>query len=582
MGPLRAFFGRTWVQHLVVLALSAALLLPNMGLGLYDPWETHYAEVARRIWVDGDWITLRWHADSKLGRQAGGRCPDNPDECYFFSKPVLIFWLMGLSLGALGLDQQEFDEALAQDRESAGALLERNDAAARLPLTLVGLIGIFGVWWYLRRMLGLWAGALGALVLATTPHYYLLSRQIMTDIAFVVPMMIGLLALTYRLSYPDEARPRHLYLFYALAGVATLAKGLLGFLLPGAIIFVYLLVREPTILLAPLLCWDRELLRSLRSPRQGWALLRERLAGFIELFGPRLRLLRGTVIFLSVAGPWYGAVWAINGSRWFDEFIIKHHFRRVGSGVHGQRGSFEYFIEQLGYGLWPWVALVPLALGAAWLGARRRPGDDGLRTMLITWAAVAFGLFTISTTKFHHYIFPAVPAMALLVATTLSRLLEAGRLRSVEKALLLVGAAVFAVVTPVLVTEPFRFINLFIYKYDRNWPEVESAAPFSSRRSRSSPSVFVLLMVAVGLLKAATILLGLGALLGAAWGIHGLMVEMVHVHLAARARSRPTTDCASPTTASINGRCAGGARSGTPSTASGRSRSGRPRGCAAR
>lgn len=467
MSTSRELLAKPWVQHLLVVAVAAALLLPNLGMGLYDPWETHYAETARRITLDGDWITLRWHAHSRLADDINNRCRADPQECYFFSKPVLIFWLMAFSFKLFGV----------------------SDAAARLPMVLIGLAGIFGVYWYVRRMLGLLPGLLAAAVLATTPYYYMLSRQIMTDIAFVVPLTVGLLALGYWITYPDEARPRHLYLFYVMAGLATLAKGLLGFLLPGAIMLVFLLLQ----------------------PGKFLARLR------------RLRIERGAAVFLAVAGPWYAAVWAINGRAWFQEFIVKHHFRRVGSGVHGERGSFDYFIEQLGYGLWPWVALVPLGLGLIWAANRSESfrRARGFLALLLVWAAFAFTLFTVSTTKFHHYVFPAVPPIAILMGIGLARLWQE-RATVLEKIALLAGAGLLVVVTPILLDEPYRFINLFIYKYDRDYPEI----PGTTEWMGAAVGVFaagLLLLLLPRLNKLAAVVLCAGALIGAAWNVHGFM-----------------------------------------------------------
>ena len=73
-------------EGLLVVVAAALVYFPTLGAsGLWDPWETHYAEVARRILQDGDWITLRWQNE------------------YFFSKPVLVFWLEALSFSVFGL-----------------------------------------------------------------------------------------------------------------------------------------------------------------------------------------------------------------------------------------------------------------------------------------------------------------------------------------------------------------------------------------------------------------------------------------------------------------------------------------------
>src|SRR3990172_7345270 len=76
---------RAWELGLVT-ALVLALFLPGLGsTTLWDPWETHYAEVARRMREDHDWVRMRWQNES------------------FHSKPVLTFWLMAAGMKAFGV-----------------------------------------------------------------------------------------------------------------------------------------------------------------------------------------------------------------------------------------------------------------------------------------------------------------------------------------------------------------------------------------------------------------------------------------------------------------------------------------------
>src|SRR4051812_26020325 len=77
--------------YLGVLCFLCLLYVPFAGnYGLWDPWETHYGEVARQMAERGDWISLWW--------------PGSPqDPVTFWSKPVLNFWLMALSLKIFGL-----------------------------------------------------------------------------------------------------------------------------------------------------------------------------------------------------------------------------------------------------------------------------------------------------------------------------------------------------------------------------------------------------------------------------------------------------------------------------------------------
>src|SRR4051812_10949678 len=80
------------------LALSALVLLvliPFAGsYGAWDPWETHYGEVARQMLARNDFISTWWP----------GSPIDHPPRGEFWSKPVLTFWLQGLSLKLFGLE----------------------------------------------------------------------------------------------------------------------------------------------------------------------------------------------------------------------------------------------------------------------------------------------------------------------------------------------------------------------------------------------------------------------------------------------------------------------------------------------
>lgn len=67
--------------------LLTALALPQLGgFGLIDPWETHYAEVAREMLARGDLISTWW-----------------AHQGWFMSKPVLTFWLEAASMALLGV-----------------------------------------------------------------------------------------------------------------------------------------------------------------------------------------------------------------------------------------------------------------------------------------------------------------------------------------------------------------------------------------------------------------------------------------------------------------------------------------------
>ena len=75
--------------------------------------------------------------------------------------------------------------------------------------------------------------------------------------------------------------------------------------------------------------------------------------------------------------PWYVAMYVRHGAAFTDRLLIHDHINRLTSGVHGDNGSIQYFIWQLGYGVFPWIALVPAALGSWLLDPRRHASGRG-------------------------------------------------------------------------------------------------------------------------------------------------------------------------------------------------------------
>jgi hypothetical protein len=121
-----------------------------------------------------------------------------------------------------------------------------------------------------------------------------------------------------------------------------------------------------------------------------------------------------------------------HGRAFTDRILIHDHLNRLTKGVHGDTGNIEYFIAQLGYGMFPWIALMPVALGV-WLQLRPVSADETpearkrRETLVVIglWFISAFTLYSAMITKFHHYVFPVVPAATVLIGVVLDRMLGA-------------------------------------------------------------------------------------------------------------------------------------------------------------
>jgi 4-amino-4-deoxy-L-arabinose transferase-like glycosyltransferase len=501
------FFDRLSERQMTLLVIAVGLLLyiPLAGTyGLWDPWETHYSEVARQMTKRGDFISLWW--------------PGSPrDADVFWSKPVLTFWLMsiGMHVARIGLPGNPPGEM---------ALLSRTEWAVRVPFCLMGVLAMWAIYMVVARFVSRRAGFLSALVMATSPMFSLIARQAMTDMAFVGPMTmalaLGAIALLDDrdevlprrgrgwLSYPHHpaffttvavflvlvlpqliidsvqlkvkiplgnreiimygavamipyylgsllflwfamrARyraPLYLYIAAMLCGVAVLAKGLAGAGLPIIIFCAYLIFT-----------WN-------------WKRLR------------RAQLLPAVIVsalvMVIVAAPWHHSMIIRHGWAFWNELFGDNHWRRMMLGRHGDRGSFEYFLKELGYGILPWVALAPAALTAIIM----RKADDARKQAIYwlggIWFVAGYALVSLSMTKFHHYVLPAIPGLAIVIGCFLDDLLVRNDARRAWLAAL-IGVPLLGVIFADLVETRHsaeKFLWLFSYDYvhsptGRPWP----------------------------------------------------------------------------------------------------------------
>lgn len=457
-------------QILLVIGIAAVVFVPFLGsVGLWDPWETHYAEVARSMIVRGDYIHPYW------------------EHAYFFSKPALTMWLMALGL-----------RLVHAMHTVNGPLSIYTEWAVRTPFMLLAVGGAVSVYLAAGRIFNRRVGIIAAFALVTMPFYFFLARQAMPDTELVALISAALccfmIAIFDRKDRDEAPKAGWLYAFYALCGFATLAKGLLGFALPGAVILAWLVITGE------------------------WGLLK------------RVRIPTGTLVTLAIAAPWYTAMTLFDGKNaefktWFQRFIIFDHVDRLAEGVEATPNtSFVYYVRELGFGIFPWVAAVPgaLALAAKNDAARKRDFESQAKLFVLLWVLVSFILFTLGATKFHHYAFPLVPPIAILCALYLDRLWNEGL--EANLVLLLLGLVLYIVVAQNLVLEPKHLVNLFVYKYDRRYPGriVDPRVLFAAAFSVAGVALF-----ASYLWRSRRMLFGTMFALAAAFAIYGSWVHWV-------------------------------------------------------
>jgi 4-amino-4-deoxy-L-arabinose transferase-like glycosyltransferase len=546
--PGTGFFDRLTERQMTLLVIAVGLLLyiPLAGTyGLWDPWETHYSEVARQMTKRGDFISLWW--------------PGSPrDADVFWSKPVFTFWLMsiGMHIARIGLPGNDPGEM---------ATLTRTEWAVRVPFCLLGVLAVWGVYMVVSRFVSRRAGFLSALVTATSPMFFLIARQAMTDMAYVGPMTMALALGTIALlddkdellprkgkgfwSYPNHAA------FYTTVGLFLLlvvpqlivdsvqlkikiplgnreimmygAVAMIPYYL-GALAFLWLCARARY--RAPLYLYIAAMLCAVAVLAKGFAGAGLPIIIFCAylIFTWNWKRLRraqmipgiaiSALVLVVVAAPWHHAMIIRHGWAFWNELFGDNHWRRMMLGRHGDRGTFEYFLRELGYGVLPWVALAPAALTAMVM----RKTEDVRRQQIYwlggIWAMAAYALVSLSMTKFHHYVLPSIPGIAIVVGCFLDDLLKRQDSRRAWLAAL-AGVPLLGIVAADLLharNSAQRFLWLFSYDYVHS----PTGRPWPSELDFRTP-----LIVLVGLIALSTLAIGWKKLLRV--GVIGLCLSSV-------------------------------------------------------
>ena len=464
----------------LVLAMGFLLFFPYLGaLGIWDCWEPHYGEVAREMIVRNDYVYPHW------------------ESAYFFSKPVLPLWLMAIGMIVVGAETPAPTEPL-------GAYTEWG---IRVPFALIAIFCMWAVYRVARQLRGKEAGVLAAVVLGSSSQFIFIGKQAMADMP-LVGFMTGALAFFVAAVFGEEAEakspaPGSMRLT-AVAGivvtvlvqVAVVALGIqpsrqeqYGPLIAalsvtaaiGVIYSVYIALkgtRRDTYLTGFYLCMGLAALSKGLAPLAvvGPLVIIYILLTFDFRILLRARVIEGGLLFLAVSTPWYLTLSLFTGrddegKNFVGRFWLHDNLNRVGRGVHGDKGGLGYFMEQLAYGMFPWIAVVPYALGLAAKNQAEAKTVDGRRATLfvLLWALWAYVFFTVTQTKFHHYIFPAVPPLSIVVGLWLHWVAKSPSTR-LKGYIVLPAAALFAVAARDLVNDPQHLVNLFTYKYDRDYP----------------------------------------------------------------------------------------------------------------
>jgi 4-amino-4-deoxy-L-arabinose transferase-like glycosyltransferase len=358
------------IRHVaVLLALCGILLFWNLGaLGLTDRDEGRNAEAGREMLETGDWMSPTFNYEPR------------------YAKPVLVYWLMSASYKTFGV----------------------SEFAARFPSALFGLGLVLMLYLFLARLRDANTALLAALMLALNLQMIGLNRMALTDSVLIFFTTLSLVAFWLGFQTTRERRP-WMWVCYAAMGIATLAKGPVGFLVPLIVVALYL------------------------SLTKQW-----------RPFWQDGRPLAGTALTIFIALPWYAGMWWLHGS----EYTASAQANTVGrflKPMEGHSFGFLFYIPVLLLGFFPWSGWLLFAWPQTyknWRADRKALGltrdmsgelsdsstvtstpsqTDKLDWFAAAWIFATFVFFTLSSTRLPHYIGPLFPAAAILTASYWSR-----------------------------------------------------------------------------------------------------------------------------------------------------------------
>jgi 4-amino-4-deoxy-L-arabinose transferase-like glycosyltransferase len=344
-------------RHYLLLILAWALLcLPNLGgASLWDIDEGNNATAGREMYDSGNWVVPTFNGSLRE------------------DKPALLYWLQGGAYHFFGV----------------------NEFSARLPSALAALIAVLVVYELARGMAGARVGLLAGVILSSVVAFTAAGH-------FANPDALLTACLTFSLAHfwldYRAGRRTWMVLGGVSSGLAVLAKGPVGLVLPLAVVGLFLL-------------WERRL-----------GLLWD------------ARLIGGGAVFVLVAGPWYGWVTAETKGQWLYGFWLKHNQNRFLGTMEGHSGVIVvYYLLVLIVGLAPWVVFLGSATWESWRRLRSpeagpepepdepRPLSPSAVRFLYCWVGVFLVFFSLARTKLPNYILPLYPALAVLISWWLQR-----------------------------------------------------------------------------------------------------------------------------------------------------------------
>jgi len=334
----------TLFHVLILLGISLPYCV-NLGQSsLWDANESFYAETPREMLVTGNYLAPQFNFQPRT------------------QKPPLTYWAVLFSYKIFGV----------------------SEFAVRVPGALA-VIGVLLFTYGIGRLLFHPASALiAALIVATTPRIFILSRRLPIDILLLFFLMGTLFFLVRAI---QRNATTDWVLAYLCASLGFLTKGPIAVVIPAG----------------ACLLWN-------------FSNRRLQLAS--------ARPIIGLLIFIGVVLPWHVLIYRASGWTYISAFFLRDNLGRFAAESMGPSRGPLYYFPVYAADFFPWSILGLSSVCLLWANRKTfQPLNSIYFGLPLAWCVVVFALFSLSKSKQEYYIAPLYPAMAIVLSALLERTL---------------------------------------------------------------------------------------------------------------------------------------------------------------
>jgi 4-amino-4-deoxy-L-arabinose transferase-like glycosyltransferase len=343
-------------------------------------------------------------------------------------------------------------------------LFQPSELFLRLPSVLAAGVLLAGTYWWIKQRSGPSAAFRGVIVLGSTYLFFQQAIHIHVDMVFAA--MFSLIIFAFDgFRRPDKGVRLPGILLAGLAmGLASLTKGPLGILLPGAILTLD-------------------------------SLIRERWLDFKALAASGLTS-------VLVFGAWSFIYASASGTDNLLYFFWHQNVDRFLESASHQR-PIVYYLLNFPLDALPWTPFVALAL--FWSVKRLRQADRQVMLPII-WFVLGFIFFSLASSKRSVYLLPLYPAVAALVGIFWAHPSGLGQFIQSVKRIVLVFSALFFLAGAGTLVAPLIIVHLLSTKWTAVLPGLAltvlctgSAAliVYLTRKQRILETIYVLPLMSV-------------------------------------------------------------------------------------